>query len=243
VDLAPEHLSLYALTVERGTSFGRWAARGLLPLPDPDAAAEMYERAGERLDPCGYQQYEISNWARRADSSPALVHASPSFACRHNLQYWRNLPYLGFGAGAHGYAGGMRVANVIRAESYIERMAPSLAARRPRLVAFPLSLATARKQKICLRAEMQETMMTGLRLTREGVSAPAFAARFGAPLEDIFGQEIEELIRLGLLEWSSADVFTESRGATEPRAESRKIVRLTKRGRLLGNQVFLRFVD
>ncbi len=72
---------------------------------------------------------------------------------------------------------------------------------------------------------MQETMLTGLRLTREGVSAQDFLRRHGMELRDVFGREIEELVRLGLLEWAG---------------ESR--VRLTPRGRLLGNQVFIRFV-
>jgi len=64
VDLAPEHLSLYALTLEHGTPFGRWAARGRMPSPDPDLAADMYEWAGEYLAAQGYIQYEISNWAK-----------------------------------------------------------------------------------------------------------------------------------------------------------------------------------
>ena len=76
--LHPEHLSLYALTVEHGTPFGRWAKRGLLSVPDPDAAADMYEWAGEALEAAGFEQYEISNWAK------------PGRQCRHNLQYWRN---------------------------------------------------------------------------------------------------------------------------------------------------------
>ncbi len=77
--LSPEHLSLYALTMEHGTPFGHWSARGLMPLPDPDLAADMYEWAGETLETAGYQQYEISNWSK------------PGLECRHNLQYWRGL--------------------------------------------------------------------------------------------------------------------------------------------------------
>ena len=98
--LDPEHISLYALSLEHGTPFGRWAKRGLLSTPDPDLAAEMYEWASDRLEYDGYAQYEISNWAKNSLAGDML-------ACRHNLQYWRNLPYLGFGAGAHGYAGGI----------------------------------------------------------------------------------------------------------------------------------------
>jgi oxygen-independent coproporphyrinogen-3 oxidase len=207
--LRPEHLSLYALTVEHGTPFGRWAQRGLLPVPDPDAAADMYEWAGEALDAAGFAQYEISNWAR------------PGRECRHNLQYWRGQPYLGFGAGAHGFAGGMRISNVLRIRAYIERLHPDSPMPEPH---FPLSPATVNQTKISKPVEMQETMLTGLRLTREGVSAEGFADRFGVQMRDVFGREIDELVGLGLLEWA---------GAT---------LRLTKHGRLLGNQVFIRFV-
>src|SRR5512139_4074451 len=67
LDLHPEHISAYALTLEHGTPFGRWATRGLLPIPDPDLAADMYEWLGETLEANGYIQYEISNWARVND--------------------------------------------------------------------------------------------------------------------------------------------------------------------------------
>jgi len=207
--LRPEHLSLYALTVEHGTPFGRWAQRGLLSVPDPDVAADMYEWAGEALQAAGFEQYEISNWAK------------PGRQCRHNLQYWRGKPYLGFGAGAHGFASGFRISNVLRIKTYIERFHPGYQIPIP---PFPLSPATVAQTKITTRVEMQETMLTGLRLTREGVSAEEFADRFGVQMRDVFGREIDELIGLLLLEWSGP------------------VLRLTKRGRLLGNQVFMRFV-
>jgi oxygen-independent coproporphyrinogen-3 oxidase len=215
VALHPEHLSLYALTVEQGTPFGRWAAHGLMPTPDPDAAAEMYEWAAEHLEEQGYQQYEISNWAK------------PGLQCKHNLQYWRNQSYLGFGAGAHGCAAGVRYSNALRIKTYLDRIEKISAA-----LEFPLSPAAVDQQQVSAYVEMQETMMLGLRLTREGVSAAEFAQRFGIQMLDVFGTEIGELIRQGLLE----DVAT-PRGVGIP-----PIICLTKRGRLLGNQVFIRFV-
>jgi oxygen-independent coproporphyrinogen III oxidase len=208
--LQPEHLSLYALTVEHGTPFGRWVQRGLLPMPDPDTAADMYEWAGEVLDQAGFEQYEISNWAK------------PGRQCRHNLTYWRNQPYLGFGSGAHGCAGRLRISNVLRIKTYLERLHPDHPVPDTH---FPLSPATVHQTRIYRRVEMQETMLTGLRLTREGVSAEDFAVRFGVQVRDVFGREIDELIGLSLLEWTGP------------------VLRLTKRGRLLGNQVFMRFVD
>lgn len=223
--LRPEHLSAYALTLEHGTPFGRWACKGLLPLPDPDLAAQMYEWLDEHLSNNGYAQYEISNWAKtnpeykmmNADSARITHHAS--FQCRHNLQYWRNLPYLGLGAGAHGYANGVRYANVLRIKTYIERLKPPLSP-----FAFPRSPATVNAHQNTLREDMDETMMTGLRLTAEGVSAETFRARFGLELMDIYGEKINRLLELNLLEWNSGRL------------------RLTKHARLLGNQVFVEFV-
>ncbi|MFH2104261.1 MAG: radical SAM family heme chaperone HemW [Chloroflexota bacterium] len=219
LDLDPEHLSLYALTVEDGTPFGRWAARGRLPLPDPDLAAEMYEWAGEYLEGRGYHQYEISNWAR------------PGRECRHNLQYWRNQPYLGFGAGAHGYANGMRVANVLRIKTYIERC------RNRKAGPFPISPATVASRVISRAEEMSETMLTGLRLVAEGVSAEGFRRRFGRALMAVFGKEIDELLGLNLLEWAPAAVDGEGSGAGD------RILRLTSAARIIANQVFIRFVS
>jgi oxygen-independent coproporphyrinogen-3 oxidase len=212
VELGPEHLSLYALTIEHGTPFGRWMAQGLMPLPDPDLVADMYEWASEFLEGQGFEQYEISNWTR------------PGTACRHNLQYWRNEPYLGFGAGAHGCAGGVRVSNVLRIQTYIERFTDK--ARDEQV--FPLSAATVNQQRLTRRVEMQETLMVGLRLTEEGVSERRFQARFGEAMQDVFAAEIAELTGLGLLEWAMS--------------WAGRCLRLTPHGRLLGNQVFMRFV-
>jgi oxygen-independent coproporphyrinogen-3 oxidase len=220
VDLTPQHLSLYALTIEPSTPFGRWAARGLLPIPDPDLAADMYEAAAEYLAGEGYEQYEISNWSK------------PGFQCRHNLQYWRNQPYLGFGAGAHGCANGLRISNVLRIRTYLERLSPSLLSYFSPDLSFPFSPATVTRNRLTPYVEMQETLMLGLRLTLEGVSPQAFHARFGQDMASVFGKEIGELIHLGLLEWAHPPEVR----------EVSKVLRLTSRGRLLGNQVFMRFV-
>jgi oxygen-independent coproporphyrinogen-3 oxidase len=240
-DLHPEHISAYALTLEHGTPFGRWSSKGLLPIPDPDRTAEMYEWASEAFEGVGYQQYEISNWARNKDEGGRLVlneaegmnseNLHPSYACRHNLQYWRGLPYLAFGAGGHGYSNGYRYSNVIRIKTYIERLA-NIEARISN-IEFPFSPATVNHHKQTASDDMGEFMMTGLRLTREGVSSWAFYQRFGRELTDVYPKEIEELIRFGLLEWKKE--ISETLGASD-------ILRLTSRGRLLGNQVFLRFV-
>ncbi len=227
LDLRPEHLSLYALTLEHGAPFGRWAARGLLPLPDPDLAADMYEWAGEYLSTSGYVQYEISNWARMNSEFRIL---NSEFMCRHNLQYWRGLPYLGLGAGAHGYANGYRYSNVLRIKTYIERLTKSQFTN----LSFPLTPAVVNHHRQATQDDMSEFMLNGLRLTREGVSPGTFRARFGRDLRAVFGREIEELLRLGLLEWAEIQ--------TSEVSKTSEVLRLTVRGRLLGNQVFLRFV-
>jgi len=174
----------------------------------------MYEWTMDFLGGLGYEQYEISNWPL------------PGRECRHNLQYWRNLNYLGVGAGAHGYAGGVRYSNVLRIKTYIDRLEVT-----PTHLLFPLSPATVNQHRNSGFEDMQETMMTGLRLTREGVSAAGFRERFGVDLMNVFGKEIDELVRLGFLEWMII-----------PKLHMERSLRLTYRGRLLGNQVFMRFV-
>jgi oxygen-independent coproporphyrinogen-3 oxidase len=253
--LNPEHFSLYALTIEHDTPFGRWSKRGLLSPPDPDLAADMYEWASEQLANNGYAQYEISNWARTLLPGPSLSPArAPAYACRHNLQYWRNLPYLGLGAGAHGYATGFRTENILSPISYIQRFKnhPSppdkafpietnrltnLASATPGAAsetdsnayhAFPWTPANHLMHPIDRPAEIGETMMMGLRLTQEGVSEQAFSARFGQSLEQVFKPQIERLESLGLLEKVSYD--------------GEMVLRLTSKGRLLGNQVFMKFI-
>ena len=219
LDLHPEHISAYALTLEHGTPFGRWSSKGLLPMPDPDLAADMYEWLSEYLEENGYVNYEISNWAK------------PNHECKHNLQYWRGLPYLAFGAGAHGYANGYRYSNALRIKTYIERLTHSPASD----VEFPLSPAAVNQHKQTTQDDMSEFMMTGLRLTQEGVSTQEFQTRFGQSMHDAFSKEINELLKLGLIERHESPSPSGRGGRNEG-------FRLTKHGRLLGNQVFMRFV-
>ena len=95
LSLAPEHLSCYGLKVEEGTPLAARVRRGE-SLPEDDTQADLYLWAVERLARAGYEQYEISNFAR------------PGFASRHNLRYWNMEPYIGFGPGAHSDFGGRR---------------------------------------------------------------------------------------------------------------------------------------
>jgi oxygen-independent coproporphyrinogen-3 oxidase len=202
VALEPEHISCYALTVEAGTPLARWVEEGRVPPPDDDLAADLYEEAEASLAAAGYEHYEISNWARQAEAD---------YRAQHNLIYWRNEPYLGFGAGAHSSLGGRRWWNVRAPEAYIRRLDSGKG-------------VTEGEETIDETLAMGETMMLGLRLVQEGVSHEGFAKRHGRDLEEVYADELQELERWGLIE------------------RSRARVRLTRRGRLLGNQVFQRFL-
>ncbi len=196
--MGAEHLSLYALTLEEGTAMAEAVARGEIAAPDPDAAAQEYEMAGEALEGAGYRQYEISNWAR------------PGFESRHNMAYWTGEPYLGLGCGAHSFIDGERRANTGDLDGYMRALGEG-------------HLPEQTAEKLDERTALGEAMMLGLRLNR-GVLASDIGARFDIDLREYFKAEIEELTALGLLEaWE--------RG-----------IRLTARGRLLGNEVFLRFM-
>lgn len=223
--LGPEHISAYALSLEHGTPLRAWVYRGLLPMPDPDLAAAMYEWASETLERHGYVQYEISNWARddggrmtadRGHSKSKTL--NPKFACRHNLQYWRNGEYLGFGAGAHGHAAGLRYSNVLAPGAYIQRIESD----EPR--PYPLSPAVSEFTRLSPEDAMGETMMMGMRLVREGVSSAEFERRFGVSLAARYPRELRSLQQRGLIEWDGERAC------------------LTRAGRLLGNQAFREFL-
>ena len=95
VELHPEHVSCYALKLEKGTSMYD-AYRNSPLIPDEDEQADMYSYAAQMLERYGYKQYEISNFA------------APGFESRHNLKYWRLDDYMGFGPGAHSCVGNLR---------------------------------------------------------------------------------------------------------------------------------------
>jgi oxygen-independent coproporphyrinogen-3 oxidase len=196
--LEPDHLSLYALIVEEGTPLHRWVEQGRVQPADEDLTAEMYLLAQQRLAEAGYVQYEISNWAR------------PGKACQHNLTYWRNLPYLGVGAGAHSSFAGRRFSTALKIPEYIERVQR-------------VGHAVIESEEISPDLEMTETAMLALRLN-EGLSAALFEQRYGVSFEQVFGARLAPIEAAGLLERETG------------------MVRLSERGRLLGNEVFMRLL-
>lgn len=174
LELELTHYSLYGLKVEENTLFHKLYERNELPLPPEEDELAMYMHLIERLTGAGYGHYEISNFAK------------PGFESRHNITYWRNEPYYGLGAGAHGYAKGLRHVNVKGVQPYID----ATLARLPRLSTEPVDE----------REAMEDFMMVGLRLLR-GVRNEDFMAQFeGRRIEDVFGETVGRLVADGLLE-------------------------------------------
>ncbi len=199
LELGTEHLSLYALIVEEGTGFYTLQQKGRLLLPSDDLAADMYALAQETTTAHGFAQYETSNFAR------------PARACRHNLHYWRNEPYHGFGCGAASYLNGTRRMTLKSPALYADTVT--------RGEDTTLSCETLSRQET-----MAETMMLGLRLTREGVPCQSFHARFGEDPRRVYADDLETFGRRGLLEVTEDSI------------------RLTPHGVFLSSEVLMAFV-
>ena len=177
--LAGEHLSLYQLTVERGTRFFVDQARGAFALPDEDASAEMFEHAQARLATAGLPAYEISN------------HARPGAACRHNLIYWRYQDYVGIGPGAHSrFAEGGAKKATRRAsgpEAWLEAVERD-------------GHGTAETSSVEGRDLVEEALMMGLRLA-DGIDRATFAAVTGAdPVDAVGKKRLAPLLAAGFLD-------------------------------------------
>jgi oxygen-independent coproporphyrinogen-3 oxidase len=198
IELSPQHISAYNLKIEPDTPLHRDLIRGYLVSCDEELELEMYWHTVDFLTGHGFIHYEISNFAQ------------PGREARHNLLYWHNKEYLGLGPAAHSMLNGCRFSNEERVELYINRLAED---------------EPVVRESTCLTREEQvsETVFLGLRLIR-GLDLQAFAQRFGQPLEEIFGEQLDKFRRLGLIEI----------------AENR--LRLTEQGLPLANEVFAAFV-
>ena len=177
--LAGEHLSLYQLTIERGTRFFTDHARGTFDLPDEEASAAMFEATQSRLMAAGLPAYEISNHARRGA------------ACRHNLIYWRYQDYVGIGPGAHGrFAEGAAKRATRRAsgpEAWLEAVERT-------------GHGTAESATVAGRDLVEEALMMGLRLA-DGIDRKLFASVTGAdPVAALTEDAVAPLIKAGFLE-------------------------------------------
>ena len=207
LDLNPEHFSLYNLELKGGTDITKRVETGTLPSPDDDLAADMYDLATDMLGQHGYDQYEISNWSK------------PGRQSEHNLQYWRNLPYLGLGPGAHGFAGGVRYTVVRLPQRYIDKLKSP-----EEMYIYPHTPATAKAVPVDYATDMSETIMMGMRMLREGINRERFSARFGVDIVDHFSEAIEKHRAYGLL------------------AVDDQRLHLTQQGRFLSNAVIRDFI-
>lgn len=155
IALSPQHLSAYDLVLEPGTVFGKRFEPGEGLLPTDDLTAQMYRVASQTLQAAGYGHYEISNYAQ------------PGFECRHNLTYWRNASYYGFGMGAASYVKGQRFSRPRSRETY-----------RQWLETYLEQAGELEKTALSIKDHLFETFMVGLRRT-QGVNLKDLAQRFG----------------------------------------------------------------
>jgi oxygen-independent coproporphyrinogen-3 oxidase len=172
-NLPIDHLSCYGLQVEKGTPLAHKVENGQLVLPDEGTQVDMLLTTRDILAKSGFDHYEISNYAKQEKE------------CRHNLQYWYNQEYLGFGAGAHSFWSGFRRANLANPLEYVEKI----------LGGQPV---VAERQQVRIHDEMDETAFLGLRLIK-GIDLVEFQARFDRDFRQVYSQAVTELAQWGLL--------------------------------------------
>lgn len=180
VALNPEHLSLYALTIEEGTPLYKEYLSGESTFSDDDTQADMYEWAAAYLHSKGYAHYEVSNFAK------------PSFECRHNLAYWRSEEYIGLGPGAVSCLGGVRSKNLENTTMYQHMLASG---KRP--------VDDSSTEVLTTDQRISEYMMLGLR-TLEGIGLKEFAEKFHTEVQNIYGQTVSNYLNKGILQISDA---------------------------------------
>ncbi len=196
--LSPDHLSLYALMVEEGTPLQKSLERGEQRLPLGDLVADMADWAEKALTDQGLMPYEISNYAR------------PGFASRHNQLYWKLLPYLALGAGAHAYHPGRRWWNVRGVRRYMEMVEHGQ---------DPVD----GEEILTAAEEMREYLWLGLRQW-VGVSVPAFSERFGCHPKEAFGPVWLSLGNMGLVAWHDSRIILTERGRDMANVVARALV-------------------
>ncbi len=174
LELRPQHISVYELTIEDGTPYGEALRRGDITPADEDIRISMYETAIEQLTAAGYEHYEVSNFAL------------PGFKSRHNTTYWHNRSYYGFGAGASGFVDGVRFRRISDPIQYIQVVS---------LREDPNECS----ETLTPEQRLGETLMLRLRLL-EGIDLREFEAENGVDLSKHFAAVIDKLVAKGLLQ-------------------------------------------
>ena len=184
-DLNPEHISAYSLIIEDGTPFGEkyGSEEGRKLLPDEDSEREMYHETKRFLRDCGYERYEISNYAK------------PGKECRHNIGYWTEVAYLGLGLGASSYMEGCRFTNERDLDKYL---ALDFGEEDPEKRETALRKLWGQIEELSQAQRMEEFMFLGLRMLK-GVSDVDFVRLFGVKMETVYGDVIRRLTANGLL--------------------------------------------
>jgi len=178
IALGPDHASLYLLELYPNAPLRDEMARARWSLAPDDDAADMYLQAMERLDAAGYTQYEISNVAR------------PAREARHNLKYWQDGEWRGFGCGAHSTRAGVRWKNISSTAEYIGAIDAG----------SPLAVE---RRELSDSERVEEALFTGLRLTR-GVDLATIQARYGVDVWERYGAELQPFVDEGLLIYDRA---------------------------------------
>jgi len=173
IALSPEHASLYILELYPNAPLRDTMARSQWSLAPDDDAAEMYLQAMARLDAAGYEQYEISNVAR------------PGRESRHNMKYWTDGEWLGFGCGAHSTRRGVRWKNLSSTPEYIAAVASG-------------GQLAAERRVLTGREALEEALFTGLRLAR-GIDTDTVRTRYGVDVWSLYGAELARFREAGLL--------------------------------------------
>lgn len=184
--LAPDHVSTYGLTYEKGTPLWKQRQRGLVAALDEDQELAMYARAMDVLEGAGYEQYEISSFAR------------PGRRCRHNQVYWANAGYHGFGMGAARYVDGKREVNARDLRAYIKHILDG-------------ESAVFQSEELGPRERALETMSLNLR-RKEGIIRTEFRAGTGFDADELAGERMSRLIEQGLLADDGEKVFLTRQG-------------------------------
>ncbi len=172
--LSPDHISMYELTIEGKTPFAVLAGQGSLDLPDEDEILAMMDHAGMIVQQCGLNRYEISNYAR------------PGYECCHNINYWNNGSYLGFGPGAVSCQSGRRMTMVADVEQFCCRVQRS-------------ESVLVDEEELTVEERFRETVIMGLRMLA-GLSLNGLETRFGINLLEYYGETLDRLLQQGLIE-------------------------------------------